>query len=488
MEEGRQLVYRYGWRPKKNVGTCGVTLHNKTLDIELCQSMSAENCGLGQLHSTREELRAVIAAEAIIQVCNTQFGTTNQNIEFICDNKSALGKIRYENGKQQEVRPLASEAELLMEIRQLRETSENIERTFHWVKSHQDEDENHILTDHEQINQRADDLATAAREAVQDGLLESHPKQIFKNAKITLTIRGCVVSKDLKNEITRALYSEKLKTFLCRKYGWNETIFTSIDWDAHESELGKLRGLYKISIYKLIHRWQATNKVVQRNERKPPGSAKCTECGHIDEQLHYMRCLSVYFVEARQYAWKKFKNVIKQYKYHTTMISVMWVGIQRWISDDLEEMDGDAAPDLPWGDEVNEEQKAMLSKAYTSQTKIGWDHFIVGRISKEWSDYFEYALEKNDETSGKVIAFTRTIVKATWTYTLSVWTSHNEAVHGKNNKYSTRDAQHIQDCITYIYEKLQNHISQEDRWLFREEVRIRCNQTIPQMAGLKELF
>ena len=168
MEEGRQLVYRYGWRPKKNVGTCGVTLHNKTLDIELCQSMSAENCGLGQLHSTREELRAVIAAEAIIQVCNTQFGTTNQNIEFICDNKSALGKIRYENGKQQEVRPLASEAELLMEIRQLRETSENIERTFHWVKSHQDEDENHIPTDHEQINQRADDLATAAREAVQD--------------------------------------------------------------------------------------------------------------------------------------------------------------------------------------------------------------------------------------------------------------------------------------------------------------------------------
>ena len=142
----------------------------------------------------------------MIRECNDHFGNIPQNIDFICDNKSALGKIRFEGDKQQSVPPLGAEAELLMELTHIREENDNIERKFHWVKSHKDEDEDYILSEHELINQRADDLATASRCHANDGLLEISPKQIYTNAIATLTIGGNVVSKDLKNVITMTLY------------------------------------------------------------------------------------------------------------------------------------------------------------------------------------------------------------------------------------------------------------------------------------------
>ena len=253
---------------KDTTGTCGVTMYNKTLKKELCHSMSAEKCGLDQLHSTREEIRDVVAAEGIIGQCNNHFGATEQTIEFVCDNKSALGKIEYEGSEQKKVAPLAAEAELLMELTSLRKCNDNIIRSFKWVKSHRDEEKDHELSIHEQINQRADELATNARDESTEDLIDISPKQIYKNAIITLTINGSVVSKDLKKVIAMALYGERLIKYLKKKYGWDDVTFDNVDWNAHQHELEKTKGLFKISIYKMIHRWQPTNKITQRNEKK----------------------------------------------------------------------------------------------------------------------------------------------------------------------------------------------------------------------------
>jgi len=84
------------------------------------------------------------------------------------------------------------------------------------------------------------------------------------------------------------------------------------------------------------------------------------------------------------------------------------------------------------------------------------------------------------------MAFARDLVRATWKFTLSVWVSHNEKVHGKNNKYSSRNVQGIQQCIREIYDNFKHRVSTEDEWLFREEARIRCDQSVPQMIGWLE--
>ena len=203
-----------------------------------------------------------------------------------------------------------------------------------------------------------------------------------------------------------ALYGDEMVQYLKTKYDWDDETFNDIDWDAHEYELSKVKGLLRISIHKLLHRWQPTNKVVQRNERRSKQDAKCTECDAIDDQLHYMKCKSEYFEEARRFSWKKFKTKMKKYKRYKTMLEIMWIGIKRWVNDEDDD-------DLPRGDDVTPAQFDLLINAYKHQCGIGWDHFITGRITKEWSIYYESNLEENDEKRGKVMAFARDTVKAT---------------------------------------------------------------------------
>ena len=432
---------------KSGIGTCGVTLHNRSLDKELCTSMAAEECGHNHLHSTREEIKAVVAAEAIIKECNEYFGCSNQDIKFICDNRSALGAIKCdESGKFKSVDPLGPDSELLMELENIRKGNDNIRREFKWVKSHVDKDRSRCLTEDEKINQRADELATTSRKYAEEGLLKIAQKQIYEGACVTLKIKGSVVSKDIKKAIIMAMYGNDMLIYMKEKYGWTSNVTKDINWDACEAAINKTYGLQKVAVYKLMHFWQPTNSVVQRNQKRTTDKAKCTECECLDDQMHYMMCHSQFFVDSRKIAWKKFNRLMKKYFSETTMLQVMWMGIQKWVY-------GEDEVQLPQGTELNMVQYRALQKAYKSQSVIGWKHFLVGRVSKQWSEYYALRLEESEVKNGKVIAFGRDLVYSIWTYTLSVWENHNEAVHGKNKKYSTRDVKSIKQFVKKYIEK-----------------------------------
>ena len=51
-------------------------------------------------------------------------------------------------------------------------------------------------------------------------------------------------------------------------------------------------------------------------------------------------------------------------------------------------------------------------------------------------------IPKGKTLEGKLLAFGKKLVEATWTCTLSVWKTHNEAVHGKSKGYSDREKTH----------------------------------------------
>ena len=229
-----------------------------------------------------------------------------------------------------------------------------------------------------------------------------------------------------------------------------------------------------------MHFWQPTNAVVQRNNRMSVEKRQCTEYEQVDGQMHYMMCPSPYFVvEARKFAWNQFKVKMKKDKRETTLFQVMWLGIQNWIN-------GEELDELPWGNELNKTQHESLKVAYAKQGEIGWKHFLVGRVSIHWSKYYSLRIKDDEESNGKVIAFGRDLVYNIWFYTLSVWQSHNMAVHGKNNKYSTRNVKCIQEFVKKIYREYRHFILEEDEWLFRESERIRLDQSIPQIIGWLE--
>ena len=458
---------------KDGIGTCSTVLWNLETEKEMCSSMSAEYCDFHLLHSTREELRGNLSAEILMNECNMLFGSEGNNeVNFICDSKSALKQVDGDVNKLASTKPLGAEMELILEIGRLRNLNKKIRRNFTWVRSHQEEK---TLTENEKLNDRADELATECRDDVISGLGRQTKKQVYKGSLATLTINNCVINKNYKEAVQNALFAEEMKSYLMEKYAWSEEIFNSIHWDILGDALKCKQGIQRVTVHKLIHRWQPTNRYVQRNQRRRPNTAMCTECGEIDGQLHYMECKSDYFTEARSFAWVKFCNKMKAYKSEATLLRVIWIGIQNWIYRDF---DGD----LPCGEEINAEEYRLLTHAYESQNEIGWDHFITGKVSKKWSAFYALRVPESMEKEGKVLAFGRTLVDSIWSYTLDVWRAHNEAVHGKKNRHSKRDVESLRSCVAEIY-NLQSLVSTEDEWLFRIEVRRRKEQPVQQIVG-----
>lgn len=332
------------------------------------------------------------------------------------------------------------------------------------------------MNEDEKLNQRADQLATDCRKDVGTGLITADGKQVYDGSCATLRIGCNVINKDYKRCIQNALYADEMRDYLIQKYRWNETIFSTIDWTSMEAAMDGLHGLHRVTVLKMIHFWQPTGNYVQRNEGGSRDSAKCKHCGDIDNQLHYMQCRSDAFKEARTFAWKRFCQHMKRYKHEETFLRVIWIGIQNWIYEDFFE-------DLPAGEEINNQEYEILVKAFQEQTNIGWKHFLVGRVAKGWSEYMAQRIPDGTMKDGLLRVFGKTLVESVWKFTLNGWKFRNEEVHGRHEPHSKRDVLSLRKCVEEIYSNLRNHISAEDEWLFRLEVKIRAGQPVPQIIG-----
>ena len=103
----------------------------------------------------------------------------------------------------------------------------------------------------------------------------------------------------------------------------------------------------------MMFRWQPTNTVVQRNDKREAHEANCPVCGQKDDQFHYMKCSHDFFAEARDFAWRGFCQAMKTYKKQSTMLRIMWIGMQNWTYNDF---DGE----LPKGGEITAQEYILL--------------------------------------------------------------------------------------------------------------------------------
>ena len=84
-------------------------IYEKDKDDEICTAKSAEECTLKSLDSTREELRANLAAEILLNQFNEAYGNSSQQtVNYVCDSKSALMKLGADTMKQKNNRSIRS--------------------------------------------------------------------------------------------------------------------------------------------------------------------------------------------------------------------------------------------------------------------------------------------------------------------------------------------------------------------------------------------
>ena len=446
---------------KDGIGTIGVCMEMKmdpTINITM---MSGEICRRNTLHSTREELLAQLTAEIIISRCSQLWGNEkHRDITMVCDSKSALSAVdTLEEEKWKSLNILDAEADTIMAIEILKQETHNITRIYKWVKSHQTDKD--PTTTARRVNERADELATRCRENITEGLMMASDKLFIPISKMSLQINGTLISKDLKREIGVAMHDKRLKKFLLKKYGWTDNVFQNIDWTPTQTNLNRKPTIYTTAVIKLLHRWQPTNLRCAWYKRGATGS-NCDLCGETEVQHHYMKCSDQVFKQARKNGWLKLKKALKGWDINNEIYTAMWQGCQSFCDDPT--ITEASLPPM-----TNGELQRDITCAWNAQSTIGWNHFMLGRISKDWRKCVHRSFENDEHTEGKTTGYLKALVSELWKYMLYLWQVRNDTVHGDNNIYSRQDIRTVMELVDTLFEKYSRNKNNDSEWLFEKD-------------------
>ena len=73
----------------------------------------------------------------------------------------------------------------------------------------------------------------------------------------------------------------------------------------------------------------------------------------------------------------------------------------------------------------------VITKAFQSQTRIGWDQFLRGRLTNEWSlAIATYYHERQPGQSFTPEHWMQTTITAIWEFSLTLWRRRCETYHG----------------------------------------------------------
>jgi len=121
------------------------------------------------------------------------------------------------------------------------------------------------------------------------------------------------------------------------------------------------------------------------------------------------------------------------------MIQAIIRGITTWINDDTHELPTPTP---------NDRTLHLINAAYKSQTRIGWDHFLRGRVSKQWDEAHHHHWRE----SGTGRDLGAHLVDMIWRFSLTIWHSRNASIHGHDDtENKEKQAKRIDEKITIAY-------------------------------------
>ena len=108
--------------------------------------------------------------------------------------------------------------------------------------------------------------------------------------------------------------------------------------------------------------------------------------------------------------------------------------------------------------------QTQLRNAFKSQSKIGWDQFFRGRITKDWQHAIQtFYSERQPGKSFTPDQWMRTTIDALWTFSLTLWRQRNAALHGPDSALTLkRRRKEAVTKATTIYQNTLGNISPSD--------------------------
>ena len=371
--------------------------------------------GSGRGSSLRAEGFGMLAALKTIELaCEYTRRTEPVNIEAVSDNAELIQRC---NAHLEYIDPFPNttnkgEYDVTEEV--YRTSQVGVMQTkFSWVKGHQDDDDDVINLDHAaNMNIIADGIAGDFNQE-QGKIIPCSP--LLPSCPAQLRIGGITVSSNYKQQIFNAYTEPRYIKYVMDRFGWNETVVTSIAWKC-----------YKLA-NKRIKRTSLVTKI--SNDLLPTAArmckmhlqtaSKCAQCDEVETFDHIVRCECESRAQWRRSVTGDLRKTMLRYSTHDDIIQCMIECVDQWFKD---------------GFVIPEDHPECFRNAIWEQNQIGWRHLFMGKLSREW-------LAKHSEMKvGKPIAKnTKRVDDYIWggaiaelllNHSIQVWELRNKELHG----------------------------------------------------------
>ena len=369
------------------------------------------------------------------------------------------------------------------------------------IKSHQDVNEMgqtihgpyDLMTT---MNMEADKLATLARHYA---LELSIPRPLYSFTGIILVEKSTSLQiTDLREYLLMTRHGKELIEYLTRKYNWEEHIPTMIDWKGLDQYLKKSGILRRLKVLQLQNDWQ--NVGIQKkkfneardntqNSTLPPvtnlrrDEEKCpAQCGENEGHLHYMTCTAEIMRKERQHLFSQCRRELTKMDTHPGIIdAAIWCM--------LKYCDGAMADEYSLKLKAWEEDN-LIPIILNNQENIGYDLFLKGIITKEWTFAQREYWKTNPKRRFGAEGWTSKFIHSIMMVTIGMWKFRNELIHGKT-LLETKELKkkRLKERIEELYKEKKKLSLPLDLKVFEMPLGFRKKQGIQQMElwiGLAE--
>ena len=326
-----------------------------------------------------------------------------------CDGLSALGHFKYISDT---INPSLSHFDLISATRWLlRDTKGH----FKWrhIKGHQDDDPNAILDIWAAGNIQMDTAAKLHWASTENVLASDRPMRIFGECG-ELWIDQKKIVMDLKQQIITYLSAQSAISHWEDRFNWDKGTSNKVNWAFLGVATKSAPAPRRLWATKFASGFFACGRMMFRWKKQP--TSCCPRCNMDDEgAAHILRCSHPDALNLWNTAIKDLEPWLTALPTSTAMAAGICAKLRQWHS---------PYPFVP----VNSSLPADLRPLFCDQDNFGWDCFIYGFWSDQWSAVQQaYLLSLQSKLTVK--RWSSAIILKLWQIAWDMWDHRNAMLH-----------------------------------------------------------
>ena len=236
-------------------------------------------------------------------------------------------------------------------------------------------------------------LTTDTNELIIDGktmnnelkeiLIEQHPMQTthtpehYPTTKASLWQEEYQLHSDLENIIHMRAHGQELRDYIIERTQWQPSIFNLVHWPVFYYYYKQQSSRKQMRICKYVHDWQNVGSQKFKIDKKTKEELCPMGCGCQESPMHYWYCKDPSFEGVREDHLTQLEEYLDKIKTSPNIKQHILTCLHYWIQ---------AQADTPITiTRDSEGTQDLLSSTVEQQNEIGWEHFLKGRITYQWT-------------------------------------------------------------------------------------------------------